>query len=218
MRIAALALVSACALAACNPSAPSGQSADNAAANNGGGSAPAFGQASYRADMMMTAGGQSMPTVMYRSGSKTRTETTTPMGSQIMIMDTSTHEGFVILDIAGTTVARHIDAGATTQVDPGQWRPEDLTATQQTGTCNVAGESGAEYTRTMDSGSVVGCVTSDGIMLRTSMNGSTVMEATRIQRGPQEASLFTVPPGVQVVEGNDMSAIAAAVARAKGGH
>jgi hypothetical protein len=221
MRIAAFALVSACALlAACNPSAPSSQTADSSASAPANGGLPTGGGASYRAEMqIMGPEGQNMPVVMIHAGNKSRTEMTTPAGPSVMIMDMEAHEGFMIMNLGGSSIARRMDLSQqASQIPSEQWKPETIAAATRTGTCNVAGESGVEYTRTTDAGPIAGCVTSDGIILRTSTNGRTMMEATRIQRGPQDPNAFVVPPGVQVIEGNDMSAIAAAVARAKGGH
>ena len=217
MRMRALAFVAACALAACNPSAPSGQSADNAGGNANGGMPTS--NVSYRADMTMSRpDGGTMPALMYRSGAKTRTEVDAPTGRTIMIMDNSTHEGLMVMSMGGTTIGRRIDGSTPGNPGAEAFDPTTVVPAERTGTCNVAGESGAEYTRTTDAGPIVGCVTSDGIMLRTSMNGRTIMEATHIQRGAQDAALFADPPGVTIVEGNDMSAIAAAVARAQAGH
>jgi hypothetical protein len=49
------------------------------------------------------------------------------------------------------------------------------------------------------------CLTSDGIILKQSRDGTLYWETTSIQRGPQDPSLFVLPPGVQVM---DMSAMA----------
>lgn len=216
MRMKTLAFA-ACALAACNPGAPSGQSADNnGGATGSGGGAPAFGQANYRAEMVMFGpSGQEMPSVMYRSGNKTRTEVNAPTGNTIMIMDQQTQEGLMVMNMAGTTIGRRISADDVDPTGVDQFNPATISTAQVTGTCNVAGESGTEYTRTTDAGPVVGCITSDGIMLRTVLSGRTVMEARSIQRGAQNAALFADPPGVTIIDGNDLGAIAAAAARAR---
>jgi hypothetical protein len=42
-----------------------------------------------------------------------------------------------------------------------------------------------------------------------------VWETTSVQRGPQDASLFTLPPGVQVVDLSDLGPAMEAMERAK---
>jgi hypothetical protein len=159
-----------------------------------------------------------MSSVMSRAGNKTRTEVDAPTGRTIMIMDQETHEGLMIMSLNGASIGRRISPSDADQTGLDQWRPDTITAAQRTGDCDVAGERGAEYTRTTDAGPVVGCITSDGIMLRTALNGRTVMEATHIQRGAQDASLFVAPSDVTIIEGNDMAAMAAAMARARSGN
>lgn len=201
MRRAVLALAAVCLLAACNQNnaqAPGGASS-SAAPNSSAGGLPTGNGAPYRADMTMTAGGHSMPAIMYRSGANSRTEMDTPAGHTIMIMNGDTHTGYSIMQIMGRTVATRIDISSNPV--PTDWKPEDVAAATRVGPCSAAGETGTEYTRTSQTpqgqGTWGGCMTSDGILLRTTVNGQTIMEATRIQRGPQDPSLFQLPPGVE---------------------
>lgn len=78
------------------------------------------------------------------------------------------------------------------------------------GDCNVAGESGREW-RPSEAGAGVeriACITEDGIVLRLSEGDAVLFEATRLERGAQDAALFGVPPGYQVI---DPAAVAAQV-------
>lgn len=212
MRSAVLALATVCLLAACNQNnaqAPGGASSTAAAPSSSGG-LPTGSGAPYRADMTMTVGGHSSPAIMYRSGANSRTEMDTPAGHTIMIMNGDTHTGYSIMNIMGRTIANRIDISSNPV--PTDWKPEDVAAATRVGPCSAAGETGTEFTRTSDTpqgqGTWGGCVTNDGIMLRTSVNGQTIMEATRIQRGPQDPSLFQLPPGVTA---HDMSGSASAM-------
>lgn len=223
IRSAALAISALCLLGACNQNnaqAPGSESSASNAAPSGGATMPTSG-VPYRADMTMTAGGRTSPAVMYRSGANSRTEMDTPAGHTIMIMNGDTHTGYSIITVMGRTIANRIDISSSNT--PTDWNPSDVASATRVGPCSAAGENGTEYTRTVDtpqgSGSWGGCITSDGIMLRTTVNGQTVMEATRIQRGPQDAALFQLPPGVEAHDlGNAGDAMrdAIAAAQAKG--
>jgi hypothetical protein len=74
---------------------------------------------------------------------------------------------------------------------------------RSTGRCEVAGEEGHEWTpREAPAPGVerVACITDDGIVLRVTESGRTLWEATSLQRGEQDAALFGVPPGYQLID------------------
>ncbi|MBL8545376.1 MAG: hypothetical protein JNL81_02875 [Hyphomonadaceae bacterium] len=74
---------------------------------------------------------------------------------------------------------------------------------RSTGKCEVAGESGHEWTpREAPAPGVerTACITDDGIVLRVSESGRTLWEATSLQRGDQDAALFGVPAGYQLID------------------
>jgi len=221
MRSALLAFTAICLLAAC------GQNTQNAGSGSNGSGASATAPSGtsggmpvstipYRADMTMTVGGRTMPATMFRSGANSRTEMESPAGHTVMIMNGDNHEGYSMITVAGRVMATRIDLSTTPTAAGADWKPEDVAAATRGGPCTAAGESGTEYTRTTDNGSFGGCVTNDGIILRTSMNGHTVMEATRIQRGPQDPSLFVLPPGVHASDAGAAIRDAMAAAQAKG--
>lgn len=109
-------------------------------------------------------------------------------------------------------------AAATPQVVGVAVRIEDATAPQpletawqalggdnarSVGRCDVAGERGHEWTpREAPAPGVerVACITDDGIVLRVAESGRTLWEATSLQRGQQDAALFGVPPGYQLID------------------
>ncbi|MBL8531769.1 MAG: hypothetical protein JNK94_08545 [Hyphomonadaceae bacterium] len=71
------------------------------------------------------------------------------------------------------------------------------------GRCNVAGEAGHEWRpREAPQAGVerTACITEDGVVLRVSEAGRVLWEATSLQRGPQDAALFGVPPGYQLID------------------
>lgn len=69
------------------------------------------------------------------------------------------------------------------------------------GACEVAGESGHEWRPREETAGVErsACITDDGIVLRVTENGRALWEATSLQRGQQDAALFGVPPGYQLI-------------------
>lgn len=74
---------------------------------------------------------------------------------------------------------------------------------RSTGKCEVAGESGHEWTPRHAPAPGVersACITDDGIVLRVSESGATLWEATSLQRGEQDAALFGVPAGYQLID------------------
>lgn len=205
MRSLVLAVVSVCALAACNQNAPAGSTADA-----GGGLFPNLTTAQYRAEATINPeGGTPMPVVMIRSGNKLRMELATPAGPSIMLTDGDTHESYMISSMGGRQTALRINHEQSEVPDPTQaWQGELSASATRTGSCSVAGESGAEWTQNASGDGVVrtACVTNDGIILEAKEGDRITWQTTSVQRGPQAAELFTVPAGVQVIDMADMGA------------
>jgi hypothetical protein len=209
MRIAALAFVSLLALGACNPSTSSNGDAP-AAANDA--TPPQASGVAFRQEATLTIGGQSIAQVIYHDGARIRTEMAGPAGgSMINIVNSDAHEAISIMQMGGRTIATRTDLS---QVQTDTAQPVDVDAlraqmqarTHRVGSCSAAGENGSEWSidppaeveatpvaRTM-------CLTNDGIMIQMKQDGVVVFDTQSLQRGPQDASLFTVPPGVQVTE------------------
>jgi hypothetical protein len=205
MRLVAIALISALALAACGQS---GTTADESASNaSGGGLFPNLFSASYRAEAnMIGEDGQTVPLVMTRSGQKLRMEINAEGGATTIITDAEAGESYVITTAQGRTVAFRASGMDQQFTDPAQsWGGEISANATRTGDCSVAGETGAVWTKTTaEDGSDTVCVTQDGIILRATDDGRTVWETTQVQRGPQAASLFELPEGVQVMDLGNM--------------
>lgn len=224
MRSAALILVSALALAACNPSAQSGggNTASNGAAPSASGGFPNLSNASYRAEGTMNpTNGEPIPVVMVRSGQKSRMEMNRPEGQMVMISDLETHDAYSIVTQGGHTMAMHMDLSGTAAANPTAVWQSQTSGVTQTGPCSAAGESGTSWTRTPQPDEQVAgqpakpmsaCVTSDGILLWTKSGDDTTWQTTRVTRGPQDPAQFTVPAGVHVQEMGNISAQAAAMA------
>jgi hypothetical protein len=207
MRISALALISACVLAACNPSAP-----------GGGGAFPDLNSASYRAEATIHGdNGQTLPVVMIRSGNKVRMEMTGAQGGIIVVNNPDTSENFVLMTQGGRTFAMQADP--TQYEDPtAAWSNEYAQRATRTGDCAVASENGHEWTRPAATAEEIDaaskrtppielsdeasstCVTEDGILLRITQGERVAWETTSVQRGPQDAALFALPPGVETVD------------------
>jgi hypothetical protein len=211
MRAAFLALVSVCALAACNPSAPSGENAAPSVSDV----FPNLTSASFRAEANIMREGQTVPVVMIRDGQKLRMEISAPQGQSTIITNGETGESFIIATAMGQTHAMRLQQ--QDNEDPtAEWQGELATATR-TGSCSVAGENGAEWTRDENGAPHTACVTSDGIILRAAEGGQTVWETTSVQRGPQAADLFVLPAGVQVIDLNNLGSAIENLARSQGG-
>lgn len=198
MRKLSLAALAGLTLAACNPSAPSGDA--------GGGGASVFPnlfQASYRAEAVITQpdSGQAMPVVIVRSGQKVRMEMNGPQGAMVVVHNPEANETFSIVNTGGRQMALQMSSDDVT--DPNQdWTTE--AGTTFVGPCTVGAESGNEWSRVEGDATSTSCVTQDGIILRATRNGQTTWETTSISRGPQDASLFALPAGVQVMDLNNL--------------
>ena len=217
MRIAALAVLAAIALAACNPSGQP-QGADSTASNaDSGGAFPNLSQAAYRSEATITdRRGRSMPIVMIRDHGKMRMEVTAGEGQSTIITNADTGESFILTNAGGRMMAMRTTALNQIENPADKWNAEYTATATRTGSCSVAGQQGGEWTRTDDDGSTnTVCVTHDGILLRAAEGDRTVWETTRVERGPQSADLFTLPPGVQVVDLNNIGGMADALARAR---
>ncbi|MEJ0058631.1 MAG: hypothetical protein WDM79_03115 [Terricaulis sp.] len=70
------------------------------------------------------------------------------------------------------------------------------------GKCEVAGVAGNDWSprENTQGAERIACITDDGIVLRLRENDRVLFEATRVEIGPQTASLFGVPPGYQVID------------------
>ena len=198
--VAALALV---ALAACGQ--PQAE-APAAAVDAGPGSAPDWANASYRAEGVITDENGATPIVMIRSGARMRMEFVSEQGPQVIITNPEAQEAIIITSAMGQSMAMRMSADTLPDAAK-DWREELGADATRTGSCSVAGESGEEWTQnTAEAGQTAdsACVTSDGVILRGTSNGRVVWETTSVQRGPQSASLFTLPEGVQAMDLSNM--------------
>lgn len=198
MRRLGLAVLAAAVLTACNPSAPSGDA--------GGGATAAFPdlfQASYRAEATLTHpdSGQTVPVVIIRSGQKVRWEMSGPQGAMVIVSNPEANETFTLINAGGRQMAMR--SGGDQVSDPNaDWTSQ--AGTTFVGPCTVGAELGSEWSRVEGETTSTGCVTQDGIILRATTNGQTTWETTSISRGPQDAALFTMPAGVQVMDLNNL--------------
>jgi hypothetical protein len=204
MRGAILAVVAACALAAC------GQSTEQADGNSGGGLFPDLTRTAYRAEATITSqDGEAMPIVMIRDGRKSRIEITTGEGASTIVTNGDTNESFVLTTQGGHQIAIRSSGVTEGFTDPADaWQGELSENATRTGTCSVAGENGAEWTKTTtEDGTDTVCVTEDGIILKATDDGRVVWETTQVQRGAQSAELFTLPEGVQTIDAGNFGGL-----------
>ncbi len=102
-----------------------------------------------------------------------------------------------------TGVAVRIENADAPQPLETAWMALGSDNARSVGECEVAGESGHEWTpREAPAPGVerTACITEDGIVLRVRENDLVLWEATSLQRGAQEASLFGVPAGYQLID------------------
>lgn len=209
MRRALLAVVSLAALAACNPNA-SRQGEQNPAAQADG-AFPSLINASYRAEGTILADdGRTMPVVTIRDGRKFRMELASGEGDIVIINNPDAGETLSIINRGGQRVAmRHASSLVR---DPSEyWNAEVVQSATLVGPCSGAGEQGREWSRQEDGVAQTACVTQDGIILYAAKGGVRSWETTKVERGPQSADLFTAPPGIQVMDLNNIPGMADAI-------
>jgi hypothetical protein len=199
MRVVAFAILAAVTVAACGQGAPNG---DVGGASN---VFPNLFQTAYRteANIRNPQTGEMSPIVMVRDGQKMRMEINSPEGQMVIISNGDTGESLIISQAEGRQFAmRQSDTGVDSPEEA--WGAELAANATFAGPCVHIGEAGAEWRRTDEQGENATCVTGDGIILWSSVNGARTWEATSIARGPQPAELFAAPPGVQVMDLSNM--------------
>ncbi len=136
----------------------------------------------------------------------TTTTTTTPAATTAPATTTAAAPAQQVVGVA----VRIEDADAPQPFETA-WAALGAENARSTGKCEVAGESGHEWTpREAPAPGVerTACITEDGIVLRVTESGRTLWEATSLQRGEQDAAMFGVPAGYQLI---DPQAVAAQV-------
>ena len=150
--------------------------------------------------------GRTMPAVMQRDGAKLRIEFSTPAGQSAIINNGD--QAILLVTTGGRTMALTGDSGMDGPEDPtADWQGDLANSATRGGPCAIAGESGAEWTRTEDGEANTACITEDGVMLRAARGGAVVWEASRVERGAQPASAFELPPGVQIMDLNNVGSM-----------
>lgn len=100
-------------------------------------------------------------------------------------------------------VAVKLDDADAPQPLESAWAALGADNARSAGDCEIAGERGTEWRPRQAPAPGVertACITADGIVLRVRENDRVLWEATSVQRGPQEASLFGVPAGYQLID------------------
>ncbi len=199
--------VCAAALAACNPSAPSGEASNSGADADAGASSvfPNVVSASYRAEGSITnpQTGEATPIVMIRDGQKVRMEMTSARGEVTVINNPDTGDIYSIVNAGGRLMAIRAEADAFPN-PAAEWADAGAGATFN-GPCTGAGQAGAEWARQTDGHADTVCVTHDGIILKATRDGVTTWDTAMVERGAQSADLFVLPEGVQVMDLGNLS-------------
>jgi len=99
-------------------------------------------------------------------------------------------------------VAVRIDDADAPQPLEAAWAALGSENARSAGKCEVAGENGHLWRPREETAGVerTACITDDGIVLRVTENDRVLWEATSLERGEQEASLFGVPAGYQLID------------------
>lgn len=99
-------------------------------------------------------------------------------------------------------IAVRLDDASAPQPMETAWAALGADGARSVGECNVAGEDGHEWRPREETTGVerTACITSDGIVLRIRENEQVLWQATSLQRGQQDAALFGVPPGYQLID------------------
>jgi hypothetical protein len=137
------------------------------------------------------------PTAQPQAGVAT---TTTPQGTTTTTPPATT-TAQATQPVVGVAV-RIQDADAPQPLETA-WAALGAENARSTGRCEVAGESGREWTpREAPAPGVerTACITDDGIVLSVTESGRTLWQATSLQRGEQDEALFGVPPGYQLID------------------
>lgn len=175
-------------------------------------------------------GGAATRTVIYRDGPKMRVEAVLPtLGQATIVFDESTDAAYVLnpvrqpmgavtattpapvapavpaattQDVATAGVAVRIDDADAPQPLETAWEALGAENARSVGRCEVAGENGHQWRPREETAGVerIACITDDGIVLHVSENGRVLWEATSLQRGEQDAALFGVPAGYQLID------------------
>jgi hypothetical protein len=99
-------------------------------------------------------------------------------------------------------IAVRIDNAQAPEPLESAWAALGADNAKSVGECEAGGESGHDW-RPRDNSTGIertACISDDGIVLRISQDGAVLWEVTSVRRGPQNPSLFGVPPGYQLVD------------------
>ena len=139
------------------------------------------------------------------------TTATTPQGATTTTTAPATTTTTAPTTVAQAPVATQQVVGVAVRIEDADapqpletaWAALGADNARSTGRCEVAGERGNEWVPRQAPAPGVertACITSDGIVLRVSESGRTLWEATSLQRGEQDAALFGVPAGYQLID------------------
>ncbi len=210
MRFALVSVLAVVALGACGQQGGAdagGEATSGAAQSATMGSFPSLTGTSYRLEANVThTDGTVFPVVMQRDGLKMRMEFTVDGGSAAIVSDQATGETLIFINAGGRPMAvREGSAGDQRFSDPtADWQGDLAQKAARTGSCTVAGETGGVWASSEAGKTQTACVTDDGVILSATEDGRTIWQTTAVQRGPQPASAFEAPPGLQILDAGNV--------------
>lgn len=165
---------------------------------------PNYGQAAIVFDESTNAAYVLNPTTGIATTTTTTPSgaTTTPQGAATTAPATTVTPPATTTTTPAGVAVRLQDADAPQPLETA-WAALGAENARSTGRCEVAGEQGREWTPREEIAPGVqrtACITDDGIVLRIRENDRVLWEATTLERGEQNAALFGVPAGYQLID------------------
>ena len=163
-------------------------------------------KAAYSAQRVMETGGLQMTGQVYHDRGKERWEVSTGGMSQVRIMRPDLSKLIMYMPQMNMGMEMALDAGRQFGLPADHTGPKP----EAVGREDVAGESTIKYRTDVDNGAdtpftVFSWVTDDGIVMRIEgkgPEGDFAMYLKGLSRGPQDAALFEMPAGAQLMPAN----------------
>lgn len=199
----------AIAMSACSPQ-PAPPKADGAAPPPGVASGDGFYSEFRAANQDKTTGTKAaspefMDGKMYRSGQSVRMEFADPEKGNVVIISTPAHTIMIGTENGKQSAIKlpGQDFARTLGVELPDFTKPDWMATEKgqlVGPCSAMGQSGQLYRITEQAETSEACVSQQGWPLEVKQGGKVVWQTVKYTPGAQDAALFAVPAGIEVVD------------------
>ena len=164
----------------------------------------AKGATEYSFNTKITSAGQAVSSKAYVKGTKMRNEMTVAGQKAVILLDLASKVAYTLLAEQKMAMKMDFSQAAANVENPGDKMDSLPSDSKFVGTDTVDGKPAAMYDVPSSQGtSRMWVWTERGLPLKvetTTPRGTTVVEYTDYQFGPQPDSLFELPPGTQVVD------------------